>query len=437
MAQVEGLRGVRYSLAGGCDISDRLAPPYDTISSEEQKKTLLARSEHNIVAIDLPHMPPREAGPEHLYRQAGELLERWITRNVMIRETEPASYLYRQVFRHAGRQYIRRGFIARLRLEPLGKGQVLPHEKTHSGPKEDRLLLSKFARSNLSQVFCLYEDPDNLISETLYAKANTPPTYWGELAGVRNEVWVTTDRKIQSWLTEEMSTRPVYIADGHHRYSTALMYRDYLAGQGALREDHPANYVSCMFVSMSEPGLLVLPTHRALLGLRPFSLEHLAAALADKFDHSWISRPEQPEELEEAVTRTGGQAFAFFNADEKRCLIVWPKEPASLLDDLAGEYSLAWRTLAVAILHSYILERVIYPRWFEGNATKAGIEYFSRADELVKFVMDTPGTVGAVVPPTPVEAVRQVCTDGLLMPQKSTYFYPKLATGLVINPLFD
>lgn len=437
MAEIEGFCGLRYSLADGLDISDRLAPPYDTLSTQAEKDALLGRSEHNIVAIDLPYLPPTQAGPEHLYVQAGELLDRWLAEKVLLREVEPALYLYRQVFTHAGKQYVRRGFIGRLKLEEFGTGHVLPHEKTHLGPKEDRLRLAMHTKANISPVFCLYEDAENEITDTLYSKADTAADYHGELNGVKNEVWVVSDRQLRSWLGEQMSDRAVYIADGHHRYSTALMYRDHLAKTGQLRERHPGNYVAAMFVSMSEPGLLILPTHRGVTGLRDFSLDELSEALADEFEQSWRDMPDRPAAIEATVNGIGDQAFAFFNSSEQRYLTVWPKHVESLLSDLADTYSLAWRTLGVSILHSYILDRVIYRNWLAPGLQDATLDYFPRADELAEFVRTRDGSLGVVVPPTPIEAVRGVCTDGDLMPQKSTYFYPKLATGLVINPLTD
>jgi len=435
MADIEGFCGIRYSLSGGRDISDRLAPPYDTISSPEVKKQLLDRCEHNIVAIDLPHVPPTQAGPEHLYRQSAVLLENWLAQKILFRDNAPAIYLYRQLFNHGGKQFIRRGFVARLRLEEFGSGHVMPHEQTHSGPKEDRLLLTKATRASTSQIFCLYEDPENEIAETLYTKAEPEPNYFGTLDGVQNEVWVVTERTVQHWLADKMASRPVFIADGHHRYSTALLYRDYLLRQQRLNPYHPANYVACMFVSMSEPGLLVLPTHRAVLGLNNLSLDRLVDALGSAFHHQWLEQPARPEELEAAVNQIGGQAFAFITPDDAPPLVVWPDQPEQLLDDLADQFNRAWRMLPVSILHKHIFERVIFPEHLV--APEPSIRYFHLASELSDFVRSHPGSLGVVLPPASVEAVREVCTDRQLMPQKSTYFYPKLATGLVIYPMFD
>jgi len=435
MAQIEGFRGIRYSLMQGTDISPYLAPPYDTIMTDQAKNRLLEHSPHNIVAIDLPYLPPKQAGPEHLYRQAGERLREWLEQDVLTREIEPAIYLYRQSFTYGGKNYIRRGFIGRLRLEELGKGSVLPHEQTYSGPKEDRLLLTRHSQAYISQVFCLYEDSDNEIADVLFTKAQSNPTYWGVLDGVKNEVWVITERSARHWLASKMAPKPVFIADGHHRYSTALNYRNLLAQQAQLHQNHPANYVSAMFVSMSEPGLLVLPTHRVVMNLKPFTLAELAEALKDQFHPRWVSKQDDPQHLEQAVVTTGDQSFAFVKPDEDRALVVWPQDGEHLLDHMRDKYTLAWRTLPVAILHNFIFEKVVYPKWLDGDQPQ--IEYFHRADETVEFVNGHPNALGAIVPPTPVESVRKVCSDKMLMPQKSTYFYPKLATGLIVYPMFD
>jgi len=435
MAHIEAFRGIRYSLANGCDISDRLAPPYDVIVTDQAKRNLLDRSRHNIVAIDLPHTPPATAGPEYLYHQAGELLNTWLSQKIFIRDLEPAIYLYRQTFSHDGKKYIRRGFIGRLRLEELGKGSILPHEQTYSGPKEDRLLLTKHTRAYTSQIFCLYEDRENEIADTLYTRADASPDYHGTVDGVGNELWVITERRTRQWLGARMEDRSVFIADGHHRYSTALMYRDYLAGNGRLEENHPANYTSAMFVSMSEPGLLVLPTHRVIVNLKPLSLTDLAEMLKDRFHFRWLDNWRCTDQIEQTVNQTGGQAFAFVHSDQSRCLIVWPKQPEHLLDDLADTYTPAWRTLPVAILHKYILHRVVYPKWLDQATAK--IEYFHLASQAKAFIRSVPSALAVFVPATPVDSVRNVCADRLLMPQKSTFFYPKLATGLVTYPMFD
>lgn len=425
MAVIEGFRGIRYALKDGTDVSHRIAPPYDVVVTEEAKAKLLARSPFNVIAIDMPHTPPKTAGPEEVYDRAGLQLFHWIKEGVFTRDPQPAIYVYQQRFSHGGKTFVRRGFIARLKLEEFGKGSVFPHEQTYGGPKEDRLLLTKFTKSNMSQVFCLFDDDTNAITETLYRQLAPQPNYQGTIDGVQNEVWVVTDPAVLKEVSAGMADRKIFIADGHHRYGTSLMYRDFLAQQGKLTAHHPANFVNCMFVSMSEPGLVILPTHRCIQDMAGLTLDELAKLLSDKFTTRWSTPGEEIREPD----------FGFIGHGDGRMLVARPKDAEHLLDDLADKYVLAWRTLPVAVLHSYILDRVVYPKWLKTE--KPAIEYFHLADEVAEFVKHTPATLGVLVPPTPITAVREISLAGQLMPQKSTFFYPKLATGLVINPLFD
>jgi len=381
----------------------------------------------------MPYTPPKNAGPESVYDEAGLRLFHWIKEGIFTRDRQPAIYVYQQKFSHMDRQYVRRGFIARLRLEEFGTGSVFPHEQTYGGPKEDRLLLTKFTRCNMSQVFCLFDDDTNTITETLYKNLPGEPTYKGTLEDVINEVWVVTEPAVLKFVTDRMRDRKIFIADGHHRYSTSLMYRNYLKEKGKLTENHPANYVNCMFVSMSEPGLVILPTHRCITQMTGLKLDELAKLLEEQFELQWTDAA--GAELEDQMNKYGQVAFAFVNHGENRAILASAKEAEKLLADLTDQYVLAWRTLPVAVLHRFILDRLIYPKWLKTE--KPAIEYFHLAEEVKDYIARTPETLGILVPPTKIEAVRQISLAGQLMPQKSTFFYPKLATGLVIHPLFD
>jgi uncharacterized protein (DUF1015 family) len=425
MAVIDGFCGIRYAINSGSDVSDRIAPPYDVVVTQEAKDKLLAKSPHNVIAVDMPHVPPKAAGPEAVYDQAGLQLFHWLKEGILTRDREPAVYVYRQTFSHLGHTYCRRGFIARLRLEEFGKGSVFPHEQTYGGPKEDRLLLTKFTRCNMSQVFCLFDDDTNQITETLYGKLPPEPTYRGTIEGVLNEVFVVADPAVIRWLAAKMADRKIFIADGHHRYGTSLMYRDFLARQKKLTPHHPANFVNCMFVSMSEPGLVILPTHRCILGMADLTLEAMAALLGDTFATRWGRTADEIREPD----------FGFVVRNDDRMLIARPRDVDHLLDDLARDHVLAWRKLPVAILHSYILDRLVYPKYLKTE--KPAIEYFHLSHEVLDFVKANDAVLGIIVPPTPIEAVKQISLAGQLMPQKSTFFFPKLATGLVINPLFE
>jgi uncharacterized protein (DUF1015 family) len=432
MAVVEGFRGIRFSLENGKDVSDRLAPPYDVLNQQGKAK-LMEKSPHNIVAVDLPHMPPKSAGPESLYKEAGDRLRAWLEEGAMIRDEKPTIYVYQQRYTHQGRQYTRRGFIGRLKVEPFCEESVFPHEKTYGGPKEDRMMLTKATQVNMSQVFCIFDDNTNEITDILYSKISGQPTYTGEIDGVKNEVWTLTDPAIINWVAEKMKPRKIFIADGHHRYTTSLNYRNELEAQGKLTPEHPANYVGCVFVSMSEPGMVILPTHRCVTQMAGLTLDELAKLLGEKCETKWFDGGK--DKAEEAMLAYGEVAFAFVYSGDNRILMAKPKDLESLLADLADEHILAWRTLPVAVLHSYVLDRVVYPKWLKTD--EPAIEYYHLADEVMDYIQTTPDVLGVLTPTTKIEAVKEISLAGELMPQKSTFFYPKLATGLVIHPLFD
>jgi len=436
MAWIQGFRGIRYNVEQGGDISDRLSPPFDLVQDQATKDALLARSAYAVTAIDVPHVPPRSLGPIEAYRQAGELLRQWLDRQVLTRETDPAVYLYQQRFNYAGQSYLRRGFIAALRLEPLGSGSVFPHEETHGGPKEDRLQLTKEAKAYISQVFCLFEDDDNALTDQLYAKVSGEADYHGRLDDVANEVWVVKDPATLAWLHEQMQPRRVFIADGHHRYDTAMMYKQWLEQEGTspLPDDHPANFLACMFVSMTEPGLLVLPTHRSLFGLGRIDLERITTWLTDDYQLTWRHLGNWAE-ADAILSQTNPLAFGLGNGKDDRLLVAWPKHPESLLSDLADRHSPAWRRLQVAIVHNHALDRVIFKN-NKVDPERVRIEYTHHCSEALEAVRDSDDALAVLLQPTNMDAVRQVSLSGDLMPPKSTFFYPKIATGLVVYPMF-
>jgi uncharacterized protein (DUF1015 family) len=412
MPEMTPFRAIRYDADRfGGDLSTVLAPPYDVLGQGD-KDALLERSESNVVAVDLPHIPPKSAGPVEVYNQAADRLNEWLTSGVMVREELPALYIYHQQFEHAGQSYTRRMFIARLRLQPFSEGSILPHEKTFGGPKEDRLALMKATECQLSPIFGIYADPEDGIGSMLAATSSAAPLATATLSGVENRMWLVTDGGTIDRVVSAMSERPVYIADGHHRYGTALMYRDFVVGTagGSLPEDHPANYIMFVLASMDDPGCLILPYNRALADVdMPTVLE------------AWSDGTERTDTNEADLVlhdgRTGEEvALRFTNR--------------VVLFELAPEECDAWRQLDYAYLHRYLIDELL--------ATKIGrqpaVRYAKSVAAAKRTARDESG-VALLTNATPMAHIRAVSLAGALMPQKSTYFYPKLATGLAINPI--
>jgi len=428
MSVIQPFSAIRYrTQPGQRDISLLLAPPYDVLG-EHDKRALLARDPHNFVAIDLPHTPPKAAGPAEVYERAAESLKAWLAAGVLVRDERPALYAYLQQYEHQGVPYTRRMFFARLRIEDFGAGNVYPHERTFGGPKEDRLCLTKATRANLSPIFGLYSDAQNAIARRLEAALPAAPLAEGTLDGVRNRIWAVTDAGAIDEVLRAMADKPVFIADGHHRYGTAQLYRDWLSEQqGPLPADHPANFVLCVFCGMEDPGLLILPTHR-VLPAAPVSAELLQAderlslAPAGELD---------PQRIEAALNEHGPQAVGLCGVGVSGTLIVRPAD-AALLDSLEPERSHAWRRLGLAFLHAYLLDRLVTPRLLNGREPE--IHYVKSASAAVHEAREASGSA-FLLQPTTMEELRNVCQANDLMPQKSTYFFPKLASGLVINSL--
>ena len=428
MSIIRPFSAVRYTTrTGQRDISARLSPPYDVLG-ESDKRSLLAGDARNFVEIDLPHVPPKTAGPPEAYKTASNTLRGWLADGTMACDDTPMLYVYHQKFRHADREYVRKMFFARLRLEPFGTGGVFPHERTFGGPKEDRLALTKATKANLSPIFGLYEDANNEVSRLLEANLPVEPLATGTLDNVENKLWGIGDPKAVAAAEKLLRPKPIYIADGHHRYGTALLYRDWLAGElGSLADSHPANFVLCVFCAMEDPGLLIFPTHRVLAGLTGVgdllrADEHVVVTPLETSD---------PDEAVRELAKHGPQAVGLYEAATDQYVAARPQS-ADILDDLERDHSPAWRRLGLAFLHAYLLQRLVSPRLCAGK--EPAVQYVKSAREALAAARDSGGCT-FLLQPTTMEEMRGVCGAGDLMPQKSTYFYPKLASGLVINPL--
>lgn len=427
MSDIRPFPGIRYATQpGAADISTRLAPPYDVLDTAG-KEALLDRDPGNFVKIDLPHVPAKAAGPAEVYSAARQQLDAWLKDGTLVHDAEPGLYVYHQAYTHAGTTYVRKMFFARLRLEPLGEGSVFPHEQTFGGPKEDRLCLTRATEANLSPIFGLYPDAGNAIAARLQQAIGRTPLASGRLESTQNRLWAVTDPQTINDVAGMMADRPMFIADGHHRYGTALLYRDELRSKGELAEDHPANYVLCVLCAMEDPGLLILPTHRVLVG------HTVSGGMLREDENVEVAHllVEDAEAAPAALAKFGPQALGVYDSAEGRYYMARPRE-ATLLDDLEPEHSEAWRRLGLAFLHAYLLERMVRPTLTGGQDPE--IHYVKSAAGAVDEARGTGGTA-FLMQPTTMEELRAVCQAGDLMPQKSTFFYPKLASGLVVNPL--
>jgi uncharacterized protein (DUF1015 family) len=427
--EIRPFRGWRYSAVAGGDISKFIAPPYDILSASD-KQALLAGDARNIVTVDLPHVPPKEVGPDSEYQAAANILQQWKRTGVLVQDTKPAIYAYEQTFAWAGRTYSRRAILCGVRATPLGE-DVIPHEHTFAGPKADRLKLTQYTRMQLSPIFGFYSGAQSA-AKTLWAGAEEIFPVQAQLGEVGEKLWPVSDESVIRNVSQSLRNVPVFIADGHHRYTTAMNYRDSLLASGAIDANHEANFVLFALVEQADPGLLILPTHRIIRGLGPdFSIEKLAQA-AGTF--TWTRMPLHQADLADTgafLSRFGPTAMAFVGASRPSELWVAVLKDKGAMAHAAPDELPLWRELDVAILHKLIIEKALKP-WYTGDFA---IDYTPDAREVVSACGRGDSPLGACLQPTPLKAVEEIALAGATMPHKSTYFYPKLATGMVLKPL--
>ncbi|HEX8912261.1 MAG TPA: DUF1015 domain-containing protein [Humisphaera sp.] len=431
MAHIRPFAAVRYARRPDLDLSNLIAPPYDVLD-EAGKAALVARHPNNIVSVDLPWLPPKSVGPDSAYAGADATLRGWLGSGVLERDHRRALYPYTQSYDHNGRTLHRRGFICLVRLSPFGQGQVVPHEKTYAAPIEDRLKLMRATKVQLSPIFGLYADSRHEVNNLLYENLGKPEQQ-GTLDGVHHQLWSVIDAEVENKVIDSIGRKPIYIADGHHRYTTALQYQKEMeaANGGPLPPHHPANYCLFVLVGMQDDGLLILPTHRILGNIPTFDVKAFAEAVRPNFDVA--ETPLRPGLVDEFVRNVlplqPAHTFGLYDGRAKKLYQLTCRNP-DVLASLEPNQSVDWRRLDVAILQRYLIDEVITPKF--GEPTKA---YTAYEDEVVPKTDGEKFQVALLLKSTPLGALEQLGRHGEVMPQKSTFFYPKLATGMVINPL--
>jgi uncharacterized protein (DUF1015 family) len=413
MADVQPLRALHYDLAKVGALGDVAAPPYDVIDPE-QRALLAARSPYNVVRIDLPE-------GEDPYANAAATLERWRAEGAVVRDDEPALWTLTQDYTGPdGRSLTRRGVFARVRVEDYGPGRIRPHERTHPGPKEDRLRLTRATKANLSPIFSLYDDP---LDATAAVFAATAP--FGELTGddgTVSRLGRVADPDAIEAFQSALGPAELLIADGHHRYETARVYAEEVGGEGEHR------YVLMCLVALQDEGLTVFPTHRLIRDTTPQTQEALGTTLRELFT---------VEEIEQAQLRPpdgdGPLTMGYIDAHFKRAFRLTLKDQALADLALAGMPD-AYRHLDTAVLEALVLQGPL-GLTEDDIAHLNGLGYSRTDDEALQLVLSGAYDAAFFLRSTPVAQVRDIAAAGVNMPPKSTYFFPKVPTGLLFNPL--
>jgi uncharacterized protein (DUF1015 family) len=416
MADVQPLRTLRYDAAVVGSLDDVIAPPYDVIDAEERAR-LAARSPYNVVELDLPPT----------YEQAAETMRQWREQGVLTHEEEPAVWVLRQDYSAPDdTRRSRTGFFARVRVEEYGAGRIRPHERTHPGPKEDRLRLTRATRANVSPIFTLFPDRDDAAERAMDQVAVEEPFAAAtDSEGTVNRLWRSSDPDVIAELQMPLADAELLIADGHHRYETARVYADEVGGDG----DH--RYVLMLLCSLSDPGLLVFPTHRLLDGLKDDRAKQIAI-------RDVLRRDFEVQELTAAadLEPSGGDrsvAFGYMDSFFRRPFRVTLRDQ-SIADRALDGMPAPYRRLDTAVLEALILRGALGMSEDDISHLR-GLRYSNRLSDAIEQVESGAADAGFFLRATPVEQVREVAEAGEAMPPKSTYFFPKVPTGLVFNLL--
>jgi uncharacterized protein (DUF1015 family) len=419
MAQVEPLKTLRYEPRVVGSLDAVTAPPYDVIDDAE-RAALAAKSPFNVVEIDLPR-----ANGGDPYMHAQTTFDAWRQEGVLVRESEPAIWALTQDYTGPdGQGRTRHGFLCRVRVEDYGPGRIRPHERTHPGPKEDRLRLTRATRANLSPIFSLFPDPDQEAWKALEPYTSEEPFGTATDAdGTLNSLWRVSGTEAIASVQATLADRELLIADGHHRYETARVYAQEIGGEGEHR------YVLMFLCSLSDPGLTIFATHRLLTNLDGDK----RAALRETLERDFTSAPLQSEDELEPDPAAPGIVLGYLDRFDNQPRLLTLKDQSIADAALAGKPD-PYRRLDTAVLEAIVLKGAL--GMSEDDISHLhGLNYSKDARDARAAVADGRADAAFFMRPTPVEQVREVAEAGESMPPKSTFFFPKIPTGLVFNPL--
>ena len=433
MAKIAPFRGIHYNPQKIVDLSQVATPPYDVISFEEEEH-YRGRHPYNIVRLILPR---GEEGVDR-YQVAAQNLQEWEKEGALIREERPSLYPYQQIFTApSGEIKKRNGFISLVKLELFGQGGIIPHEGTTPKPVEDRLRLMEACGANLSQIFTLYSDPAGEIEGQFAQVWTSAPRYeFHDDDGVVHRLWQADDRRIISEVANQLQDKRLLIADGHHRYKTALIYRDRMRERfPSYTERSPFEYTMMYLTPIEGEGLLILPTHRLVTPQEPLDLKGFYKALEKHFslqafpfddtDGEKVARKRLFAALDEKIR--GRYAFGLYIDGEKRYSHVISQEGIRVKDLLKG-YAEVLQELDVTLVDGFILKELLKVELEDVGLLKG-------RNEVLEEVHAGRYRAAFLMNPPSIQQVKRVADAGEVMPRKTTFFYPKVATGLVINKI--
>jgi uncharacterized protein (DUF1015 family) len=436
LAEIRPFTGLRYNQSLVKDISTVICPPYDVISSALHED-LHARNVYNFIRLEDDKTFPDDTPSNNKYTRTAATLSQWLGKKILITEKAPAIYLHEHYFTLNGKNGMRRGIIARVRLEEWEKMIIRPHEKIFSADKEDRQKLLTTLRVNTSPVLMMYQDPERKINDTLVKETKKQPVIDTMIPeGDRHKVWAITDIATINMIAYAMNKQPFYVADGHHRYTSALIYsREQMAANPNLTPDDTVNFVMTTLVDFADPGLVILAPHRVVKGLTGNALTELYENLNAYFEITEIPADNSDiwDKLDTGMSKPGGIRLGFFGLGTDKFYALKLRDEA-VLAEIMPQQSDIYRKLDVSVLDHVILNKIL------------GLSIDGRTEPRVSFSHDRRESMKAVqrgeqqfvffLKPVKPELIKTVSDAGEIMPRKSTYFYPKAPAGIVVNTLF-
>jgi len=424
MASVKPFKALHYHLQK-VSIENVVAPPYDVISPDENKK-LHERDPYNIIRLELGVPDPKNPPPDSVYTDSANFLSEWIKKDVLVKDSKDAYYLYEMKYQHPFKDQTltRLALFGALKLEPFEKKIVFPHEKTHSTAKVDRMKLLKKTESNFSPIFGLYEDASNTLDQIHNAAKKNAPLYeFQDEKKTTHKLWVIESEKELRVIEDTFSHSGIFIADGHHRYETALNYALEKNG-GVISSNRPWDYVLTAFVRFHDPGLLILPIHRVVSNSVSINKEAFLNGLKKHFILHPVSKDKIKKAAEGQIKDGFGMAFS-----EQECYVLQLKDRKLARKDMPPDKPATWYDLDMTQVSYLILEPLLK---LNSAHLEKTLTYTANTEEAFGFLRDGKSPCVFFVRPISASVIKEICKAGELMPQKSTYFYPKFPSGLLI-----
>lgn len=434
MADVQPLRALRYSQQLVGDLAQVVTPPYDVISKEAQER-YYERSPYNVIRLELGKEQSDDNNLNNVYTRAAATFAEWRSQGVIQQDSQPAYYMYQQIFQRDGQTYTRTSLLARVRLEPWSARVVLPHEHTLAKAKEDRLKLYRACSTNFSPIMSMYEDPQGRMRRLLSTYAAQPEVSIVDEAGEEHRLHPINDPEQVALIQDFFAERQLYIADGHHRYETALAYQAEIREQRRdLYADDGVNFTLMALIDVDDPGWLVLPTHRLLFNLSDDALAGLSAERLTRYFHVQPLEAATPQAVLAQLVAAGQLRPSFVIQTPQQALLLQLNEQGER-QMAASEHSPAWNRLDVAVAQRLILEDLL---GINAATMAAGthVRFTHEPEQAWQALKAGEIQAALLLNSTPLRQVCEVAQADDRMPQKSTYLYPKLITGLIMNPLW-